>query len=85
MEINTTKTKEMVTDFRWKPSSLVPVVIHGEEVNIVEQYKYVGTISDNTLRFELNTGSTPTSTLPLETELIQCTKNNLTNFFQLFY
>lgn len=54
LELNV-KTKEMIIDFRRKATKLDPVVIHEEEVDIVDQYKYLGTIFDNKLRFEENT------------------------------
>lgn len=34
---------------------MYPVIIHGEEVDIVHQYKYLDTIFDNNLKFEQNT------------------------------
>ncbi|KAJ8391481.1 hypothetical protein AAFF_G00089550 [Aldrovandia affinis] len=55
LELNVSKTKEMVIDFRRKPQRTDPVVIHCEEVDVMDQYKYLGTIFDNTLEFEQNT------------------------------
>lgn len=77
LELNVVETKEMVIDFQRNTTELDPVVIHGQEVDLVDQYKYLGTIFDNTLRFEENTEaritkSTPTSIFPQETEHIQC-------------
>ena len=31
------------------------VIIHGEEVDISDRYKYLGTIFDNTMKFEKHT------------------------------
>ncbi len=50
LELNFVKTKEMVIAFRRKAS-----IIHGEDVDIVDRYKYLGSIFENTLRFEENT------------------------------
>jgi len=54
--LNVSKTKEMIFDFRTvnkcKPKS---VHIHDEEVGIVNEYKYLGTVFDEKLTWETNT------------------------------
>lgn len=44
----------MIIDFR-RASSHDLSVIHGEDVEMVESYKYLGTVIDSKLRFDLNT------------------------------
>ena len=53
--LNVSKTKELVTDFRQKPASLPDLVIKGEKVQRVSQYKYPGNILDSKLKFDQTT------------------------------
>ncbi len=53
--LNTKKTKEMIIDFRKKKTTFSPIVINGEEIEIVDEYKYLGTIIDSKLSFTDNT------------------------------
>ena len=53
--LNVSKTKELVIDFRQKPSYLPDLVIKGEKVERVSQYKYLGTVLDSKLNFDQNT------------------------------
>ena len=55
LELNVKKTQEMVIDFRRQQSSPGNTVIHGEEVEVVTTYKYLGTIIDNKLTWNDNT------------------------------
>ena len=57
LELNVKKTKELVIDFRRKPVPPQPLVINGEAVEIVEEFKYLGTILDNKLDWGANTTS----------------------------
>ena len=50
--LNTDKTKEVIFDFRNKPTELKPVVINGCEIEQVSSYKYLGVIIDNKLTWE---------------------------------
>ena len=52
--LNVAKTKEMVVDFRRDPPRPAPLVIKGEEVEIVDQYKYLGSTMDNRLDWSAN-------------------------------
>ncbi|KAJ0057340.1 hypothetical protein NL108_004925 [Boleophthalmus pectinirostris] len=54
--MNIAKTKDMVTDFRHAPSHRVSV-LHGDVVEIIGSYKYLATVKDNKLKFDLNTQS----------------------------
>jgi len=53
--LNIGKTKEIIVDFRRNPAPHAPLLINDEEVEIVQQYKYLGTILDNKLDWTANT------------------------------
>ncbi|XP_039464464.1 uncharacterized protein LOC120438079 [Oreochromis aureus] len=56
--LNVSKTKEMVVTFSSRQRDLAASVtstIHGKPVEVVEEYKYLGTIFDNLLKFSANT------------------------------
>ncbi len=56
LNINASKTKEMFIDFRKKNIvPVLPVVIKGHQVELVKEYKYLGTVFDDKLKFEANT------------------------------
>lgn len=54
LELNVAKTEEMVIDFRRKSDEIYPLVIKGEEVRIVNTYKYLGTVIDDKLEWTPN-------------------------------
>eukprot|EP00914_Ancora_sagittata_P034844 GHVO01070258.1.p1 GENE.GHVO01070258.1~~GHVO01070258.1.p1 ORF type:complete len:128 (+),score=10.12 GHVO01070258.1:1454-1837(+) len=41
LQLNVTKTKEMVVDFRRKPPALNPITIKGENIETCDEYKYL--------------------------------------------
>ena len=51
LNLNVTKTKEMVWDFRKHRSPFVPVTINNTGVEEVDSYKYLGLTMDNILSF----------------------------------
>lgn len=55
LELNVQKTKELIVDFRKKNEDVPSTIIHGQEVDIVSKYKYLGTIFDDKLRWDENT------------------------------
>ena len=55
LELNVSKTKELIIDFRKNKSVICPVVINGDVVEVVSNYKYLGTVIDNKLNFSDNT------------------------------
>ncbi len=56
LNINASKTKEMFIDFRKKNIvPVLPAVIKGHQVEFVKEYKYLGTVFDDKLKFETNT------------------------------
>ena len=55
LQLNTTKTKELVVDLRRTRTPVTPVSILGHNVDIVEHYKYLGVYTDNKLDWIKNT------------------------------
>ena len=54
LDLNMTKTKELLIDIREQPPAVSPITIDGEIVERVEKYKYFGIILDNKLKFDSN-------------------------------
>ena len=54
LDLNVGKTREMI-DFRGQGYTHVAVQIHDEPVEIINSYKYLGTIFKDTLKWDLNT------------------------------
>ena len=55
MEINVSKTKELVLDAREKERKVfVPVKVNNEPAEVVSNFKYLGTLTDNKLSFSDN-------------------------------
>lgn len=54
--LNVRKTKEIIFDFRrtYKPTSHEPLIIHNRPIDQVSDYKYLGTVIDNKLKFARN-------------------------------
>ncbi|KAI3357769.1 hypothetical protein L3Q82_015527, partial [Scortum barcoo] len=57
LQVNASKTKEMVIDFSRKPSDIAPVNIQGLEIERVRTYKYLGVHLNNKLDWTDNTDS----------------------------
>lgn len=55
LQLNVTKTKELVVDVRRTKVPVTPVFIQGVNVDIVEDYKYLGVHADNKLDWGKNT------------------------------
>ena len=55
LQLNTTKTKELVVDLRRTRTPVTSVSILGHNVDIVEHYKYLGVFTDNKLDRTKNT------------------------------
>ncbi|TWW80679.1 putative RNA-directed DNA polymerase from transposon BS [Takifugu flavidus] len=55
LRINASKTKEVVSDFSRKASHTAPVNIQGLDIEIVEEYKYLGVHLNNKLDWTHNT------------------------------
>ena len=54
LELNVSKTKELIFDFRRSQCPVQPVAIGTDTVEIVNEYKYLGTIIDNQLNWSSN-------------------------------
>lgn len=57
LDLNVLKTKELIIDFRQNSDEPKASTIHGEDVQIVDTYKYLGTVFDSQLKFDVNTES----------------------------
>lgn len=57
LELNTCKTKDMCIDFRQKVTNTDKTSIYGQEIEMVSEYKYLGSIIDDKLCFDSNTSS----------------------------
>ncbi|TWW57035.1 hypothetical protein D4764_08G0010220 [Takifugu flavidus] len=55
LQLNVTKTKEMVVDFRKSKSPPSPVCISGKDVEIFPSYRFLGVQLDNKLEWSTNT------------------------------
>ena len=53
--LNPSKTKEIIVDFRKKPSQIQPLSINGEIIERVSNFKFLGTVISDDLRWETNT------------------------------
>lgn len=53
--LNTRKTKELIVDFRTGRHTHQNMVIHGEDIEVVKNYKYLGTVIDDKLTWSCNT------------------------------
>ena len=57
LQLNVEKTKELVVNFSRKKDSISPVIIKGQEVEIVQSYKYLGVHLDSKLDWKINSDS----------------------------
>jgi hypothetical protein len=55
LELNVSKTKEMIVDFRKEQHALSDIKIKGEPVERVDSYKYLGIVLDSKLSWKENT------------------------------
>lgn len=55
--LETSKTKEMMIYFRRNKKTFTESVIDGERIEIVSSYKYLGSMFDNQLKWDVNTDS----------------------------
>lgn len=56
--LNTSKTKELIVDFRRRKSDLQPICINGEDVERVTSFKFLGAHIDADLQWSTNTTET---------------------------
>ena len=57
LELNVTKTKEMLIDFRSKSIVPDPIIIKKTKIERVDTYKYLGLVIDNRLKFDAHVDS----------------------------
>ncbi|TWW54451.1 hypothetical protein D4764_0091880 [Takifugu flavidus] len=74
LQLNVTKTKEMVVDLSKSKSPPSPVCISGKEVELVPSYRFLGVQLDNKLEWSTNTDAEghEQTLLPQETQVLQC-------------
>ena len=54
LELNVKKTKEIIVDFRKEKTPIIPLTINNEEVEIVDDFKFLGTTISKDLKWEKN-------------------------------
>ena len=54
LDLNVTKTKEMIVDFKREQTDIPTLFINGQEVERVTEYNYLGSVIDNKLTFNSN-------------------------------
>jgi len=54
LDLNPSKTKELVIDFHKDVSIIPTLLVNNQPIERVELYKYLGTILDHKLNFQLN-------------------------------
>jgi hypothetical protein len=57
LELNLSKTKEMIIDFRRKKEAVLPVTIKDQPIEIVSEYKYLGVLIDDKLNWSAHTNA----------------------------
>ena len=58
LELNASKTKEMVVNFRKEKSPVVPLQVNGSSLEIIDSFKFLGTVISSGLDWETYTSST---------------------------
>ena len=54
LDLSGSKTKELIINFRISNDKSKPRPIHGEDVEIVDTYKYLGVVLDSVLKYDVN-------------------------------
>ena len=57
LELNTTKTNEMIVDFRRNATPIDPLVIDGQAIKLVDSFKFLGSLISSDLSWDTNTNS----------------------------
>ena len=55
--LNSSKTKELIVDFRKKPTPILPITINNEPIELVDSFKFLGTRISNDLGWNENIDS----------------------------
>ena len=54
LELNVAKTKDMIIDFRKDKMAVTPLAIKGQQVEIVDSFKFLDTTIANTFKWDIN-------------------------------
>ena len=57
LELNTSKTNEMIVDFRRNSTPIDPLVINGQVIKTVDSFKFLGSLISSDLSWNTNTDS----------------------------
>ena len=55
LQLNASKTREMIVDFRTEKNPLAPIIVNGDSIERVDCFKFLGTIISSDLAWENNT------------------------------
>ena len=55
LQLNASKTRDMIVDFRKKKNPLAPIIVNGDSIERVDCFKCLGKIISNDLAWENNT------------------------------
>jgi hypothetical protein len=55
LELNVSKTKEMIIDFRKTKADTIPLLIKDKQVDVVSEFKFLGLVISDDLKWEKNT------------------------------
>ena len=55
LQLNASKTREMIVDFRKRKNPLAPIIVNGDSIERVDCFKFLGTIISSDLAWENNT------------------------------
>ena len=55
LQLNASKTREMIVDFRKRKNPLAPIIVNGDSIERVDYFKFLGTIISSDLAWENNT------------------------------
>ena len=55
LQLNASKTREMIVDFRKRKNPLAPIIVNGDSIERVDCFKFLGSIISSDLAWENNT------------------------------
>ena len=80
LQLNASKTREMIVDFRKRKNPLAPIIVNGDSIERVECFTFLGTIISSDLAWEKHRccrQKGPTKTvLPAPTKEVRAEERN---------